>query len=113
MESMHDHHESGDHSATITDRVVHNEKGTKLGKVVDVLFDDETQEPAWAIVKTGALGGVHYVPLTWAYETANGNVVVPYDKETIKNSPKARRDHYMSDGDKAEVGRYYGTKSTD
>jgi sporulation protein YlmC with PRC-barrel domain len=82
-------------STELKDRVVINERGEKLGKVTDVLFDNHG-DPRWAVVHGGVLAAARYVPLTRAFTTPDGRVVVPYDKAMIKHAPKADREHVLS-----------------
>ena len=51
----------------------------------DLRIDD-----VWAVVRTGLTRSEHLVPLTNAYVGVDGNVVVPYDKNTVKRAPRAR-----------------------
>jgi hypothetical protein len=83
-------------------------RGGKIGKVTDILSDDQTGQPSWAIVNTGAMRAEHYVPLVDSYETDEGRVVLAFDKETIKHSPKAGREHVLLRSTEEELRRYYG-----
>jgi sporulation protein YlmC with PRC-barrel domain len=80
----------------LSDRVVINEHGEKIGKVTDVLYATNGTDPRWAVVNPGPLAAAHYVPLRNAYTTNDGKVVVPYDREIIKHSPKASGQHVMT-----------------
>ena len=79
----------------LRDRTVVTERGEKLGKVTDVLFD-ERGDPRWAVVSPGHMASAHYVPLTRAFTTPDGRVVVPYDKQVVKHAPRASGDHVLS-----------------
>jgi sporulation protein YlmC with PRC-barrel domain len=82
-------------STELKDRMVINERGERLGKVTDVLFDNHG-DPRWAVVNAGMLAAARYVPLTRAFTTPDGRVVVPYDKAMIKHAPKAGAEHVLS-----------------
>ncbi|HEX5096093.1 MAG TPA: PRC-barrel domain-containing protein [Acidimicrobiia bacterium] len=79
-----------------------------VGKVTDVLFGDVSSEPRWAVVKTGLLGGEHYVPLSNSYIDQRGRLVVPFDKTTVKHAPKAHGDHVMTRDLADELQSYWG-----
>jgi hypothetical protein len=75
--------------------------------VTDVLFDDRSV-PGWAVVKTGRLGGEHFVPLQHTYVDADGRLVVPLKKTDIKHAPRVRRDHVLTREARRELRDYYG-----
>jgi hypothetical protein len=85
-----------------------DQRGGKVGKVTDVLSDDHTGQPAWAIVNTGLVRSEHYVPLVDAYETEQGRIVLAFDRDTVKHSPKASREHVLLRSTEEELRHYYG-----
>lgn len=86
--------------------VVDNHHQT-VGTVTDVLFDEREIGPVWAIVRTGVLGGEHYVPLADSYVDHDGRLVVPHAKYSIKHAPCARRDHVVTREVALKVRDYY------
>ena len=85
-----------------------DQRGGKIGKVTDILADDQTGQPMWVIVNTGLVRSEHYVPLVDAYETDEGRIVLAFDKDTIKHSPKAGREHVLMRSTEEELRQYYG-----
>jgi len=85
-----------------------DQRGGKIGKVTDILSDEQTGQPAWAIVNTGLVRAEHYVPLVDAYETDEGRIVLAFDKSTVKQSPRAGREHVLLRSTEEELRRYYG-----
>ncbi len=79
-----------------------------VGKVTDVLFDEQEFAPRWAVVKTCVFGGEHFVPLQNAYVDEEGRLVVPFEKADIKRAPKPRGDHVMTPEVAKELRDYYG-----
>ena len=90
----------------LRDHTVIDVDGHVVGKIRDVLFDDGGQ-PQWAVVSTGGLGGARYVPLTNAYNSDEGRVVVSFRKDTIKRSPKAGKDHVVDPVLERELTDHY------
>jgi uncharacterized protein YrrD len=90
----------------LLDRVVISDSGDKLGRVTDVLFEHSGDAARWAVVSLGLLSA-RYVPLTHAYTSAEGSVVVPYDKATVKHAPKADRDHVLTADLEEALVRHY------
>ena len=98
--------ESRDHQV-LGHRMV-SEQGTVIGRVNDVLIDQTASDDAWAVVSTGFMRSEHFVPLTSAYIADDGDVVVPYDKSTIKRAPRAA-EHVLTTPVRKELAAYYGT----
>lgn len=61
-----------------------------IGTISDVVYDD-AGDPQWAVVDLGLLRSTHYLPVADGYMSQQGEFVVPYDKTTVKASPKADR----------------------
>ncbi len=90
------------------DRNVVGPDNEKIGKVADIYLDNETGQPEWAAVKTGLFGNrVSFVPLAGA-RLQGDDVVVAYDKETVKASPNADADGQLSQEEEAALYRHYG-----
>ncbi|OZM74683.1 photosystem reaction center subunit H [Amycolatopsis antarctica] len=87
---------------------VHDDDGGKLGKVDTVYFDNATDKPAWAGVKSGLFGThISLVPLDRA--TWNGtDLSVPFDKAALQNAPHHDPDVAISATDEQELYRHYG-----
>ncbi|MFJ7750158.1 YsnF/AvaK domain-containing protein [Arthrobacter sp. NPDC097144] len=82
--------------------------GDKIGAVGTFYLDDQTNEPAWVTVNTGLFGSNEsFVPLSEA--TVEGvDVLVPYSKDEIKNSPQVESDGSISPEEEVTLYRYYG-----
>jgi hypothetical protein len=85
-----------------------DEHGAKIGTVTDVVSDDDSGAPAWAVVSLGMLSAERYVPLGDAYQTEEGRIVLAFDRRTVKGSPRARRDHVLARSEADEIRQYYG-----
>ena len=82
--------------------------GDKIGSIEEIYLDAETDEPEWALVKTGLFGTKStFVPLRDASD-AGETLRVPYDKATIKDAPKMDADGQLSQHEEAELYRHYG-----
>jgi uncharacterized protein (TIGR02271 family) len=85
-----------------------DQEGTKIGTVEDIYVDRETEEPEWAVVKTGLLGNrVNFLPLREA-SMGGENVRVPYDKKMVSGAPSMDADGELSQQEEAELYSYYG-----
>ena len=47
------------------------------------------------------------MPAAGAYRTAEGAIVVPWDKEWIKSATKATRDHILTEDQRDELRTHY------
>jgi uncharacterized protein (TIGR02271 family) len=82
--------------------------GDKLGTIEEIYLDAETREPEWALITTGMFGTKQsFVPLRDASASDDG-VTVPFDKATVKDSPKVDPDGQLSESEEAELYRHYG-----
>lgn len=91
-------HDTSGHETNLVDREIVDTEGRKLGKVTDVIYDSQSlsRTPRWAIVNPGLLKAAHLVPVHNAYRDAGGRLVVPVDKATVDESPKAPKDHVVT-----------------
>ena len=87
--------------------------GQKVGSVEDIYLDRETEEPEWALVKTGLFGSRGtFVPLAQA--TMEGSdLTVPYGKEQVKGAPNIDPDGELSQEQEAELYSYYDLAYTE
>ena len=86
----------------------HDPFGDKIGKVGQVYYDDDTDQPKWITVHTGLFGtNESFVPLQGA-QIQDGIVAVGYDKQRIKNAPNIAKDGHLSPEEEAQLYRYYG-----
>jgi len=89
-------------------RSVVDEHGDPLGSVSDVIFDPHDEAPEYLVVKPGAFHRSHYVPVDGSYESADGDIVVTWDRQWITRSPTASRDHVLSTIDRHDLEAHYG-----
>jgi uncharacterized protein (TIGR02271 family) len=87
--------------------------GLKVGSVEDIYLDRDTEEPEWALVKTGLFGSRGtFVPLAEA--TMQGSdVTVPYGKDQVKGAPNIDPDGELSQEQEIELYNYYGLAYSD
>ena len=105
-EPEHGTRQSEERPAALTGSPVLDRALTKVGKVTDVLFADGA--PEWAVVKTGILGGEHFVPLEQSYVDLRGRLIVPLDKSEIRHAPRAAREHVVTSRIRNQLLEYYG-----
>ncbi|MFY9807783.1 MAG: PRC and DUF2382 domain-containing protein [Pseudonocardiaceae bacterium] len=91
------------HGSAVMDR-----SGKKLGKVYSIYYDNETDRPEWAAVKSGFFGShVSLVPLATA-DFDGRELRVPYDKDQLQAAPHHDPDSELSPSDEAELFHHYG-----
>jgi uncharacterized protein (TIGR02271 family) len=92
---------------------VYEADGSKIGSAGQVYLDNRTGAPEWVSVKTGLFGTKEsFVPLNKA-SLSEDRIVVPFDKDTVKNAPRIDADGNLSPAEEDELYRYYGFSSTD
>ena len=83
-------------------------KGDKLGKLEDVYFDGETDEPAFISIKTGLVNkSITLVPLARA-SVGRAYLRVDHAKGDVKKAPSFDTDRELTLNDEARAYRYYG-----
>ena len=81
--------------------------GDKIGGIGQIYLDDQTGEPNWVTAKTGLFGTKEsFVPLSGA-SISGSDVVVTYDKATVKDAPQVDADGHLSPEEEDALYRYY------
>jgi hypothetical protein len=89
-------------------RHAYDPNGDKIGKIEDIYADDDNGPPAWLAVHTGLFGHhVSFVPLRGAHVQGD-DVMVAYDKDLVKDAPRAEPDGHLSEQEEDRLYEYYG-----
>jgi hypothetical protein len=89
-------------------RVMVDRDSNKIGEVVDIYLDNETDRPEWAVVRTGLFGmRSTFVPLAHAREVGD-ELQVPHQRLQVKQAPNIEPDGQLSAAEEAELYRHYG-----
>jgi hypothetical protein len=89
-------------------RVMVDRDHNKIGEVVDIYLDNETDRPEWAVVQTGLFGlRSTFVPLAEAREVGD-ELQVPHQRSQVKQAPNIEPDGQLSAAEEAELYRHYG-----
>jgi uncharacterized protein YrrD len=84
-----------------------DERSERLGKLEDVYYDGESDDPAFAAVKSGTLSKrLTLVPLA-AASVGRDYVRVRADKQAFKDAPSFDPDAQLSIDDEAAVYRHF------
>jgi uncharacterized protein (TIGR02271 family) len=87
--------------------------GDKIGKLDEIYLDQQTGEPAWALVKTGLFGSAStFVPLAGASREDDA-LRVAYEKDLVKDAPNMEADGQLSPEDEAKLYRHYSLEYGD
>ena len=82
--------------------------GKQLGEITDIYLDRETDQPEWAVVRTGLFGlRSSFVPLAEAREVER-DIQVPHPRTLVKDAPNIEADGQLSEAEEAELYRHYG-----
>jgi uncharacterized protein (TIGR02271 family) len=81
--------------------------GDKIGSIDEIYVDSRTEQPEWALVKTGLFGGKGtFVPLSQA-SPEEGGVRVPYAKSHVKDAPNIEPDGELSQSEERTLYEHY------
>jgi uncharacterized protein (TIGR02271 family) len=82
--------------------------GGRIGTIDAIYLDDQTGQPEWALVNTGLFGTKSsFVPLAQAFQS-DLDVLVPYDKQLVKDAPRIDPDQHLSEAEERQLWRHYG-----
>jgi uncharacterized protein (TIGR02271 family) len=88
-------------------QTLHDSDGDKIGTIEEIYLDAETNEPEWAVVKTGLFGNKSsFVPISDASPSGDG-VRVAFDKATVKDAPNVDPDGRLSQQEERELYAHY------
>lgn len=84
-------------------------KAKKLGRLVEILYDTQTDTPAFALIRTGHVGGrrVALAPLSGA-SAGQDYLRVSIEKGAFKDAPSFDPDLELTADDEARAYEYYG-----
>jgi uncharacterized protein (TIGR02271 family) len=89
-------------------RTLVDRDGGRIGTIDAIYLDDHTGQPEWALVNTGLFGTkASFVPLAQATQTGD-DIVVPYDKQLVKDAPRVDPDGQLSEAEERQLWRHYG-----
>ncbi len=96
----------------MTDGQVVTTGGDKVGSLGQVYVDDASGTPSWVTVKSGLFGTSEtFVPIDTA-RLDGSDLVVDYDKATIKDAPRIEADGSLSEDQERALYRHYGLDGT-
>jgi uncharacterized protein (TIGR02271 family) len=96
-----------DQLRTVIGSTAYDRDGDKLGKVGQVYYDDDTDQPKWLTVNTGFFGtSENFVPVQDA-ELGEDRVIVAYDKATVKDAPNISDDGHLTPEEEQRLYRHY------
>ena len=82
--------------------------GETIGTLEEIYLDQSTDQPEWATVKTGFFGSKQsFVPLEGA-TPKQGNVVIAYTSEEVKNAPSIEPEGKLSLEEEDALYSHYG-----
>lgn len=88
---------------------VYSSDREKIGSVDEIFYDDDTREPEWIGIGTGFLGTKHVLVPVEGAELRDDGFHVPYDKDTVKDSPDIDEDE-ISEQTESQLYSYYGLR---
>jgi hypothetical protein len=89
-------------------RTVRDPDGEKVGSLGDVYLDRQTDRPAWGSVRTGLFGrDESLVPLDSIEASEDGDLLVPYRRDVIKDAPRVDPDVALDADEEARLYAHY------
>ena len=91
-----------------TGRDLYDVNGEKIGTVEDVRYGDMAMALKWLVVKSGFLGTKQILIPAGEVRVEGDRLLVPYEKEFVKDAPDAKHDDYVLPEEEEKVCSYYG-----
>jgi PRC-barrel domain len=86
--------------------------GEEIGKVSDIYLDDRTENPGWATVSSGLLGGKsHFIPLAGASPDGD-KIRARVTIDQVKDAPSVDIDGHLSEQQEAQLLEHYAIPYT-
>jgi uncharacterized protein (TIGR02271 family) len=83
-------------------------EGHKIGTIDDIFVDEQTGQPEWLAIRTGLFGTRRsFAPLQGVEAQDKDEIVLPWEKDLVKDAPQAERDEYLSPEEEARLYRHY------
>jgi len=95
----------------LIDMVVVDASGDWVGTVSEVYLDEQTGDPLWVTVRVGWFGHGSFVPLL-GVDISGIRIRAPYDKATIRASPRHDSCTPLTPGEERALYAYYGLSTT-
>ncbi|WP_405494094.1 PRC-barrel domain-containing protein [Nocardia sp. NBC_00511] len=90
--------------------VVRDAAGAEIGRVENFYVDDESGDPTWASVSTGAGGGRSLMPLTGAqYRAEDNSLSVRVDRDQVRTAPHLEHDGHLDPQAEQQLLAYYSS----
>lgn len=96
---------------TYTGHDVIDRDGETVGTVSDVFYEDGATDPSWLVVDPGVFRKERLVPVEGSYETREGKIMVPFDKNWIKDAPKVDGSTYPDLSLRQQSAQHFGLDS--
>jgi len=94
---------------TMVGRTLVGVGGEKIGKITDVYVDQRSRQPEWLSVSTGLFGSkVSFVPLSGVSRAGNDEYRATFDKNLVKEAPRAEADGHLTEAEEDRLYRHYG-----
>jgi len=101
-----------DQLAQLRGATVYDSAGEKIGKVEEIFYDYETNEPEWIGLGTGMFGKKRVLVPVRGANIANDSVSVRYTKDQVKDSPDIDSDEISNETER-ELYAYYSGGDAD
>ena len=94
-------------SIRLPGRRVFDNRGQRVGRVADVVYDRVSSLPRWAVVDMGrVMRHRTAVPLREAHRSADGDLVVPFGRAEVRHAPRHGGGPVLTGGEERELRRY-------
>jgi uncharacterized protein (TIGR02271 family) len=102
-----------DQVAELRGAPVYDSAGEKIGKVEEIFYDYETNEPEWIGLGTGFFGTKRVLVPVQGANISDDGVSVPYTKDKVKDAPDVDSDEISGATEQELYAYYFGAEGRD
>jgi uncharacterized protein YrrD len=82
-------------------------EGSRIGKISQVYFDDQTGQALWLLVETGLFGTRQSFAPIRGSQIDGERVVLTVSKDQVKDAPNIDQDAHVDDSEQDALRQYY------
>jgi uncharacterized protein (TIGR02271 family) len=89
-------------------RNAYEPNGEKIGKIIDVYYDEVTERPEWLAISTGLFGLKKTLVPIHGSQAIGDDLQIAFGKDVVKDAPRIEPGGQLTAAEERELWMYYG-----